>query len=98
VTCHNGVYKPLYGAKMVKDYPALWGAPGWDAITGPLDVNGAPIYDGKPLTAPVVTPKGARLTAAPSMTAAAAGVQVAMGITPAAAMPAPVVASNRPTR
>ncbi|NJK42696.1 MAG: photosynthetic reaction center cytochrome c subunit [Aquincola sp.] len=26
VTCHNGVYKPMYGAKMVKDYPALWGA------------------------------------------------------------------------
>jgi len=96
VTCHNGVYKPLYGAKMVKDYPALWGAPGWDAITGPLDVNGAPIYDGKPLTAPVVTPKGVRLSAAPN-SAAAAGVQVAMGITPATAMPAEPSVPARPT-
>jgi len=23
-TCHNGVYKPLYGAAMAKDYPALY--------------------------------------------------------------------------
>ena len=22
-TCHQGVYKPLYGAPMAKDYPAL---------------------------------------------------------------------------
>jgi photosynthetic reaction center cytochrome c subunit len=22
-TCHQGVYKPLYGAKMAKDYPEL---------------------------------------------------------------------------
>ncbi|MBP7550695.1 MAG: photosynthetic reaction center cytochrome c subunit [Gemmatimonadaceae bacterium] len=25
VTCHNGVYKPLYGLQMAKHYPALWG-------------------------------------------------------------------------
>lgn len=24
-TCHNGAYKPLYGAKMAKDYPGLFG-------------------------------------------------------------------------
>lgn len=24
-TCHNGVYKPLYGFQMAKHYPALWG-------------------------------------------------------------------------
>lgn len=24
-TCHNGVYKPLYGLQMAKNYPALWG-------------------------------------------------------------------------
>jgi photosynthetic reaction center cytochrome c subunit len=24
-TCHNGVYKPLYGFQMAKHYPAFWG-------------------------------------------------------------------------
>lgn len=97
VTCHNGVYKPLYGAKMVKDYPALWGAPGWDAIKGPLDASGTPTYDGKPLTAPGVTPMGISMSVAPT-TAAAAGVQVAMGITPpATAMPAVTPVPARPT-
>jgi photosynthetic reaction center cytochrome c subunit len=28
-TCHNGVYKPLFGAQMAKDYPAMWGRPDW---------------------------------------------------------------------
>ena len=28
LTCHQGLYKPLGGAQMVKDYPALWGGPG----------------------------------------------------------------------
>lgn len=89
ITCHNGIYKPLYGAKMVKDYPALWGAPGWDATRGPLDANGQPLYDGKPLTTPVPTPVGAKLaTVAPAMPAAAPA-PAATGPTPAAgAMPA----------
>jgi photosynthetic reaction center cytochrome c subunit len=87
ITCHNGVYKPMYGAKMVKDYPALWGAPGWDAIAGPLDATGKPLYDGSPLTAPVPVPNGANLSAAPAM-ANAAGVDGTMGVTPPAAMPA----------
>lgn len=30
LTCHNGAYKPLFGAHMVKDYPAFWGRPTWD--------------------------------------------------------------------
>ena len=96
ITCHNGVYKPMYGAKMVKDYPALWGAPGWDAVTGPLDATGKPIYDGSPLTAPVPVPNGANLTAAPAM-ANAAGVDVAMGMTPPAAMPAATTAPAKTT-
>ncbi len=96
VTCHNGIYKPLYGAKMVKDYPALWGAPGWDATTGPLDASGKPLYDGAPLTAPVPTPVGAKLSVAP-MKANAAGVEVAMGTTPAAAMPAATQVPARST-
>jgi photosynthetic reaction center cytochrome c subunit len=88
ITCHNGVYKPMYGAKMVKDYPALWGAPGWDAIAGPLDANGKPLYDGKPLTTPVPTPMGAKLSDASTTATAAVGVDTAMGTTPAPAMPA----------
>lgn len=28
-TCHQGAYKPVLGAQMVKDYPALWGASSW---------------------------------------------------------------------
>jgi photosynthetic reaction center cytochrome c subunit len=31
ITCHQGVYKPLYGASMAKDYPALWGRTEWNA-------------------------------------------------------------------
>ena len=96
VTCHNGVYKPMYGAKMVKDYPALWGAPGWDAIAGPLDAAGKPLYNGAPLTEPAVTPSGTKMSAAPT-TAAGAGVEVAMGITPSAAMPAVTKVPVRPT-
>jgi photosynthetic reaction center cytochrome c subunit len=96
ITCHNGVYKPLGGAKMAKDYPALWGAPGWDANAGPLDANGSPLYNGAPLTAPAQTPAGVKMSYAP-MTATPSGVQVAMGLTPAAAMPAATAAPARPT-
>jgi photosynthetic reaction center cytochrome c subunit len=35
LTCHQGVYKPLYGAKMAKDYPALWGRPDWNGTPFP---------------------------------------------------------------
>ena len=34
-TCHQGAYKPLYGAQMVKDYPALWGQPMWGDMPFP---------------------------------------------------------------
>lgn len=30
VTCHNGAYKPLYGAQMAKDFPAMWGRADWN--------------------------------------------------------------------
>lgn len=42
-TCHQGVYKPLLGAQMVKDYPALWGAPQW--ARSAADSNAAGITD-----------------------------------------------------
>ena len=34
-TCHNGVYKPLFGAQMAKDYPAVWGRPDWAGVPFP---------------------------------------------------------------
>lgn len=34
-TCHQGAYKPLYAAQMVKDYPALWGRPAWNGVAFP---------------------------------------------------------------
>ena len=48
-TCHNGVHKPLAGAQMVRDYPALWGHAGpWGrplpsdtALNGIRDLRGA---------------------------------------------------------
>ncbi|MEO8333567.1 MAG: photosynthetic reaction center cytochrome PufC [bacterium] len=42
-TCHQGVYKPLLGAQMVKDYPALWGAAQW--ARGAADTNAVGITD-----------------------------------------------------
>jgi photosynthetic reaction center cytochrome c subunit len=35
VTCHNGAYKPLYGAQMTKDFPALWGRTDWNGAPFP---------------------------------------------------------------
>ncbi len=29
VTCHNGTYKPLFGAQMAQHFPALWGRAAW---------------------------------------------------------------------
>ena len=58
VTCHNGAYKPLYGAQMARDYPAMWGRSDWNgtpfpglyqapspsdsATTVPIDASAAP--------------------------------------------------------
>jgi photosynthetic reaction center cytochrome c subunit len=35
VTCHNGAYKPLYGAQLTKHYPALWGRSDWNGVPFP---------------------------------------------------------------
>ncbi len=35
ITCHNGVYKPLYGAQMAQHYPALWGRADWNGAPFP---------------------------------------------------------------
>ncbi len=59
VTCHNGAYKPLYGAKMVQHYPALWGRPNWEGSAFPgIQPRADTIIPGDtaPVTAPVQTP------------------------------------------
>ena len=35
LSCHNGTYKPLFGAQLAKLYPALWGRPQWNGIPFP---------------------------------------------------------------
>lgn len=35
VTCHNGNYKPLFGAQLAKAYPALWGRSSWNGVAFP---------------------------------------------------------------
>jgi photosynthetic reaction center cytochrome c subunit len=43
LTCHNGVYKPLYGFQMAKHYPALWGGrTDWTSPPGPQFTAPAP--------------------------------------------------------
>ncbi len=69
VTCHNGVYKPLYAAQMAKHYPALWGRSDWNGVPFP-GVN--PVADSAatpPAAAPAVVPP----TRAVSGAAASAG-------------------------
>lgn len=43
-TCHNGVYKPLYGYQMAKHYPALWGGRSdWTSPVPPPFTTPAPV-------------------------------------------------------
>ena len=44
-TCHNGLHKPLAGAQMAKDYPALWGHGGTWQEPLPSDTAGVGIMD-----------------------------------------------------
>lgn len=67
VTCHNGVYKPLYGLQMAQHYPAVWGRTSWNGIpfpgSVPMDtaaVAVAPATTASPLpSAAPATPTGA---------------------------------------
>ena len=43
LTCHNGNYKPLFGAKMAVAYPALWGRPVWDGTPFPMPMASAEV-------------------------------------------------------
>lgn len=71
VTCHNGVNKPLGGAQMAKDYPALWGSPTWDAAARVQHFNtpqdSANRLDIVPMPAPAPNPgAGTRSSAKPA--------------------------------
>jgi photosynthetic reaction center cytochrome c subunit len=61
ITCHNGAYKPLYGAQMVKDYPAFWGRAEWNGVPFPGLNQPRPATDS---AAPVVTDAAAEEVAA----------------------------------
>ena len=76
-TCHQGAYKPLYGAPMLKDYPSLAAPltesaseasePAADAVP----VEAAPAADEQTAAAPVVESEGAAAAAEPVTEAAA---------------------------
>jgi len=62
-TCHQGAYKPLYGAAMARHYPALAGAA--QALATPLttpQTASLTVPLTAPLTAPLTTPPTAPLT------------------------------------
>lgn len=50
-TCHNGVYKPLYGLPMARHYPAFWGdKTDWDTPPRPqFTAAPAPMMDSVPV-------------------------------------------------
>ncbi len=53
-TCHQGAYKPLFGASMVKDYLELAGIPGSPEAPTP----GAPVVPATPASSPTAAPGG----------------------------------------
>jgi photosynthetic reaction center cytochrome c subunit len=81
VTCHNGNYKPLYGAQMVKDYPALWGRADWNGVpfkglTPTVDTTAAAAAPAAPAAAapvPAVKRSSARTMPTPAAVGGAAG-------------------------
>ncbi len=54
ITCHNGAYKPLYGAQMTKDYPAMWGRSDWNGVPFP-GLYVAPVPSDSAITVPIGT-------------------------------------------
>jgi photosynthetic reaction center cytochrome c subunit len=83
LTCHQGAYKPLYGARMVKDFPAIWGKAEWDG-------SAMPVASLPPGMAPAPTPDTLAAPAAPET------VTPTPMTTPAATPAAPAVAPAAP--
>jgi len=78
VTCHNGAYKPLYGAQMVKFYPALWGRADWNGVPFqglgmPADTATAATDSTAKLATPALPLVKASSSAAPATGAASVG-------------------------
>jgi photosynthetic reaction center cytochrome c subunit len=71
-TCHNGNYKPLFGAKMVKDYPALWGRADWNGVPFP-GIN--PTADTTKKAAPAAPAPAKAATSAAAASAAGSGLR-----------------------
>jgi photosynthetic reaction center cytochrome c subunit len=74
VTCHNGNYKPLYGAQMTKDYPALWGRADWNGVpfkglTPTVDTTTAVAAPVTPSAAPAPVVKRSSARTAPATAA-----------------------------
>ncbi len=69
LTCHNGRYKPLYGAPMAKDYPAFWGRsewngkafPGLNSVAAVDSVKADSTAPAPPAVAPVTVKKSSAL-------------------------------------
>ncbi len=89
-TCHQGAFKPLYGAQMAKDYPELGGGGAVVPASAPAAAAPAP-------AAPAAT--GAA-EAAPAQPVAppAAGASTASAAAVASAAPAAAAAANAATR
>ncbi len=83
-TCHQGAYKPLFGASMLKDYPELMPKTHVAAAPAPAPAA-APVVAPAPAAAPAPAP------AAPAPVAAPAPAPVKASSSPAVA-PAPVTA------
>ena len=106
-TCHQGAYKPLFGASMLKDYPELAGpanvkvaeAPKAEAapVIAPVAAPQpapvvAPVAVPQQAPAPVVAPQPAPRAAAPAVAPAPAAAPVMVPKPVPAAAPAPVQA------
>ncbi|MCU0648045.1 MAG: photosynthetic reaction center cytochrome PufC [Gemmatimonadaceae bacterium] len=81
LTCHQGAYKPLFGARMVQEYPALWGMSSFDGMAMPTaslppgmapapaatdSAAVAPTTDAPAVSAPAATPATPTASPAPS--------------------------------
>ena len=85
LTCHNNAYKPLYGAQMTKDYPAVWGRSEW---------NGVPFPSFNATPAVAATPTDSTVASAPVPAARAVGTPTAVAPKAPAVVP-PVRGATR---
>ena len=82
-TCHNGVNKPLYGAAMAKDYPALYPG-GMGSATTPMPVDSAA---GGAVAAPADAPAAGGAAVAPTVPSTRAAPAAPGAVAPRTATP-----------